>query len=102
MAETNDNWEYLGSVNLFLEDDKQFKYKFFLYMKVIGSRPFYRIKKQEEKSCYCLETTVSKCMDNSRYNAFADINLERFGWNVSYSEKCYRCYLNVPTWDRME
>lgn len=71
-------------------------------MKVIGSRPFYRIKKQEEKSCYCLETTVSKCMDNSRYNAFVDINLERFGWNVSYSEKCYRCYLNVPTWDRME
>ncbi len=41
-------------------------------------------------------------MDNSRYNAFVDINLERFGWNVSYSEKCYRCYLNVPTWDRME
>ena len=49
-----------------------------------------------------IETTVSKCMDNSRYNAFVDINLERFGWNVSYSEKCYRCYLNVPTWDRME
>ena len=40
MAETNDNWEYLGSVNLFLEDDKQFKYKFFLYMKVIGSRQY--------------------------------------------------------------
>lgn len=102
MAESNDNWECLGTVNLVLEDDKQFNYTFFLYMKIIGGRPFYHIKKKEEPRphWHCRETTVSKYTDNNSYNAFVDIKLSV--WNGTWEpDRCYRCYLNVPTWDKL-
>lgn len=94
MAETNDNWECLGVVNLFSSNNNWIGYTFFLYVKVVDNRPFYHIKIKEGGCVSCQETAVSKCIDNSKFNAFVDVHIV-----FSSSSIDYRCYLNVPTWD---
>ncbi len=91
MAETNDNWECLGVVNLFLEDNKRLQSSSKLYVKLVEGRPFYSLKESWLSSNY-RRWTVFKCVDNSCYNAYVEFN--------GCDEVFYRCYLNVPTWDK--
>lgn len=91
MAESNDNWEYIGKVNLF-ESNKRLESWSKLYVKHVEGRPFYCLK--ESRLCfdvYCW--TVFKYVDNNRYNAFVEFE--------GCDEVFYRCYLNVPTWDKL-
>ena len=99
MAETNDNWECLGEVILFRPNNDRYEHsRFFLNVKIIYDRQFYHAKTIEGEFFSSGETSVSKCIDNSRYNAFVDVRV--VGKN-GLALGPTRCYLNVPTWDKL-